>query len=140
VALFIAALLLGPNILFESLARSLAWTLHEVSPALDLDSEGEMWQAWDRLQPYAFHDDYDAAKDPIFAALNRPAGLLTQALIDRLAARRPRTAADLPNEIWARLTTIAEGTDRSYMYARVLEASRLAWLYAMNPLWSSSTC
>lgn len=87
---FIAALLAGPEVLFQDLVRPLAWTLHEVSPSLDLQGEVQMWQVWDRLRPYAFVDEDGAAKDPIFAALNRPAGLLTQALLDRLAARRPR--------------------------------------------------
>lgn len=131
---FIGALVAGPNALFESLARQLAWALHEVAPGL-LEDEAPMWQVWDRLQPYAFHDESEAAKDPIFAALNRPAGLLTQALLDRMTARRPRSAADLTDGIWTRITAIAEGVDRSYMYARVLVATRLAWLYVINPAW-----
>jgi hypothetical protein len=133
--LFIDGLLAAPDTLFESLLRQLAWALHEVAPALDLAGEGQLWKVWDRLQPYAFHDEGDAAKDPIFAALNRPAGLLTQALLDRMTARRPRTAADLPDGIWTRVTTIAEGADRSCIYARVLIASRLAWLYVINSAW-----
>ncbi len=131
----IGALVAGPNALFESLARQLAWALHEVAPGLNLEDEAPMWQVWDRRQPYAFHDESEAAKDPIFAVLNRPAGLLTQALLDRMTARRPRSAADLTDEIWTRITAIAEGVGRSYMYARVLVATRLAWLYVINPAW-----
>jgi SIR2-like domain len=133
--LFVGALLGGPNNLFESLVRQLAWALHEVAPALNLPGEGQFWQVWDQLQPFAFHEEGEAPKDPIFAALNRPAGLLTQALLDCMTGRRPRTAADLPAGIWARLTAIAEGVGRSCITARVLVATRLAWLYVINPRW-----
>src|SRR5581483_6560367 len=78
---FIDALLAGPNTLFEQLVYQLAWALREVAPGLDIESEGLLWQIWDRLQPYAFQDESDTFEaDPVSAALNKPAGLLTQAL------------------------------------------------------------
>jgi hypothetical protein len=132
----VAALLAAPEALFRQLLGTLTWLIREVSQSLAPDDESPLWQVWARLQPHAFRDDGDEPTDPVFSALNTPAGHLVQALLDRLAVRRPPTAEDVPEETWRRLTALTEGASRSFRLARILLASRLAWFHTANPAWT----
>jgi hypothetical protein len=134
--LFIVAMLQAPDSLYEKLSRQIAWLLHDVASILPQEADDEFWRAWDRAMPPALQDeDTELTQDPITRAINIPAGLLTQAMLDRLSTGRPRTAADIANSHWGRLTAIADGTTVPHTLARVLLASRLAWLYMLNPDW-----
>ncbi len=136
---FIGALLGAPHSFFEKSTRQIAWLLHEVSSSLGAEADDQFWKVWDRIQPFAFQDEGgDLAQDAVTRAINVPAGLLTQALLDRLAAGRPRSPAETSTPIWARLTVIAGGTSRAHTYARVVLASRLAWIHTLSPDWTES--
>jgi hypothetical protein len=135
-SLFIVAMLQAPDSLYEKLSRQIAWLLHDVASILPNEADDEFWRAWDRAMPPAFQDeDTELTQDPITRAINIPVGLLTQAILDRLSTGRPRTAPDIANSQWDRLTVIADGTSLPHTLARVLLASRLAWLHMLNPNW-----
>lgn len=126
----------APDALILEITSPLAWLLKDVAQSIAPTDDGPFWQVWDRLQPFAFTDDGDDPTDPVTAAINTAAGHLVQALLDRVAARRPRTSGDVPDEVWQRLTTLAEGQNRSYQFARVILSSRLAWFHSTNPAWT----
>jgi hypothetical protein len=135
-SLFIIAMLQAPDSLYEKLSREIAWLLHDVASILPQEADHEFWRAWDRAMiPALQNEDTELTQDPIGRAINTSAGLLTQAALDRLSTGRPRTAADIANSQWDRLTGIAEGTTPQHALSRVLLASRLAWLYMLNPDW-----
>ncbi len=113
----------------------LAWCLKELAEAAEADSRPLFWEVWDHLQPYAFRDAPEDVTDALTAALNTPAGYLTQALLDCVANTRPQRASDLPDDVWGRLTLLLRGNGQSFKLARVLLASRLAWFYSLNSAW-----
>ena len=133
---FIIGLLAAPDELFEKSTRQIAELLSDVSSSLGPEADAEFWEAWDRTQPFAFQgEDGELAEDPVDRAINIPAGVLTEALLDRLASKRPRSAEDISEPTWARLMAITDGTTGAHRYARVLVASRLAWLHMLNSVW-----
>jgi hypothetical protein len=133
---FIGALLSAPDSLYEQLVRPIAWLLHDVASILGTEADGDFWKLWNRVQRNAFREDEDElAKDPITRAINIPAGLLTQAILDRLAAGHPRSATEIPDTLWAKLAELSDGTSRTHTYARVVLASRLGWLHMVNAEW-----
>lgn len=125
----------APDSLIDEVLVPLAWCLKEVAEAVEEGSRPLFWKVWDRLQPCAFRDATEDGPDVLMAALNRPSGYLTQALLDFMASLQPQRASDLPEDVWARLTLLAKGEGQSYKLARVLLASRLAWLHKLNPAW-----
>jgi hypothetical protein len=133
---FIGALLSAPDALYEQLGHQIAWLLHDVASILASDADGNFWRLWNRVQPHAFRkDEAELAKDPITRAINIPAGLLTQAILDRLAVGHPRSASEIPDTLWAKLAELSDGTSRTHTYARIVLASRLAWLHTLNAEW-----
>jgi hypothetical protein len=139
---FMEAAANAPEPFYQGIARYLAWFLQDVTSRLPLELDALFWTIWDRVQPFAFAtgdgDEEGLAEDPIARAINLPSGLLAEGLLDRLAKARPRTAADVSNDGWARLTGVADGLTRSHTYARVIMAARLAWLYHLNSVWCES--
>jgi hypothetical protein len=139
---FMEAAVGAPQPLYQSAARYLAWFLQDVTSRLPPEFDVLFWTVWDRVQPFAFAEGIDdeegLAEDPIARAINLPSGLLTEALLDRLANAKPRTPTEVSNEGWARLTGIADGITRNHTYARVILAARLAWLYHLDFPWCES--
>lgn len=129
----------APDSLIEEIQATLAWHLKEISGMQEDDNSRSLfWQVWDRLQPYAFRNAPEEVTDALTAALNTPPGYLTEALLDCIANMRPKKAADLPGDVWERLTSLTEGTGQPYKLARVLLASRLAWIHSLNPQWAEN--
>ena len=138
---FMGAVLRAPEDLYKNLARYFAWLLRDLTSCLPTELDGLFWKAWDRAQKSSFEEDDDEpglAEDPIARAINLPCGLLTEALLDRLAKATPNTSTEVSNEAWARLTEIADGPTRNHTYARVILAARLAWLYQLGAGWCES--
>jgi hypothetical protein len=130
---FIRGLLAAPRSLFEDSVRQIASLLRDVSSSLEPELDTQFWEAWDRTRPFAFQgEDGELAKEPITRAINIPAGVLTEALLDRVASKRPRSVDNISEATWARLSAIADGTTPAHTYARVVVASRLTWLHVLN--------
>ncbi len=139
---FMDEMVRAPVAFYRNQTRYFAWLLRDVTSSLPSDLDAVFWMTWDRVQQFAFEADDSSetglSKDPITRAINLPSGLLAEALLDRLANARPHVAADVSNEVWIRLTGIADGETLNHTYARVILAARLAWLYQLNLLWSES--
>jgi hypothetical protein len=125
----------APDPLLDEIRVPLSWCLKELAEAPDAESRLRFWDVWDRLQPHAFRDAPEDVADMLTAALNTPSGHLTQALLDCMASTRPQRASDLSDDMWQRLTLLTTGDGQSFKLARVLLASRLAWLHGLNPTW-----
>lgn len=129
----------APDSLYESVIGPLAWCLVQVAAAPLEDEEGTFWPVWDRALHSAFaseHGEEVDPRDPLFAALNTPAGRLAEALLDRIAARKPQTGADVGPRVWERLTDLARGRGEGYVLARIILAARLSWLFQLDPAWT----
>ncbi len=129
----------SPDTLIGQLSRSLANLLGRIGKLIDKDQGEIFWRNWDRVQPFAFVDDgRGSGNDPLSAALNSAAGHMAQALIDGVITLFPQPEQKLPDEILGRLTTLSGDTSGPYQLARVILASRLAWLHAKQPAWAET--
>ncbi|HXG32875.1 MAG TPA: SIR2 family protein [Bryobacteraceae bacterium] len=130
-----ASLRQAPDELFEGIIGLLSSCLGQVAADLP-DEEAMFWAIWDRCGAVAWDKEVNRGADPVFSALNARAGRLAEVLLDRAAAKKPRSRADLAPAVWQRLTRLAEGRGPGYELARVLLAFRLAWLYELDPDWA----
>ncbi len=133
------ALSKAPDQLYVSVRAPLSHCLVDVAETLPAEEKTSFWTVWDRALRLVFDGknggQIQPPSDPLFVALNTPAGNLTQALLIRMAAEKPKTRSDVASEVWDRLTKLAEGRGEPYACARVLLASRLTWLHKLAPEW-----
>ncbi|MBM3189906.1 MAG: hypothetical protein FJZ90_14435, partial [Chloroflexi bacterium] len=129
----------APDDVVDRLTRQAArWLLH-VSESLPKEGEPTFWPLWERVAAPAFAVSEPEGTDAVTAALNAPAGHLTEALLNRISLTRPRKRDDLPPDMWARLDHLAADSGGSYPTARVLLVSRLALLHDLDAAWVQST-
>jgi hypothetical protein len=107
-------------------------------PADDAD-EGLFFQVWQMTWAASLQDGESSIvgdTKPVDAAINAPGGKLTEALLDRLWKRKPAEGLGLPDNLRRFFDTMGAGTSASNRYARVIFASRLVWLHAVDAEWS----
>jgi hypothetical protein len=97
--------------------------------------EDLLWKVWDRIQPHAFSNSKEEATDYVTSAINRPAGHLTEALLEHCFASDPKGHADISEDHWRRIRLIGEGEGISYIFGRVLLSAFLARLHVLAPVW-----
>jgi len=125
----------APDELITYVNRQLSWALMKAGESSNIDDKVYFWELWDRVQPHAYAIQPEDPRDPVSAALNSSAGNLAGALLSQVAYMKPKSRADLPDQIWRRLTLLADGASTAFLLARVLLASRLAWLHSLHPEW-----
>ena len=103
------------------------------------EAESEFWTNWDLAWEAAKADgdsnlvDHDEDYE---AAINAPGGRLAEALLDRLWARGPHAGSGLPDELTPYFTQLVDGDTLSHRFGRILLASRLFWLHAIDDDWA----
>ena len=130
----------------ESLLRMSA-LLSPVSDLVELAARSEthvvddavLCRLWDRLIEGVLCSE-DSGETPedddwIGLALNRPIGRLTTALLDILFRRGLRTGEELPRDIRERMDRLVATEPLVLRLARVVLASRLVYLFAVNSSW-----
>lgn len=139
----LAVLLLNvPDPILEAIVGPLSRCLTDVGKGLNLNSglgpEEVFWAIWDRVQPFAFKSDDNAVSDYVMAAINRPAGHMTEALLNHCMALSPKNYFDIPENHWRRFRLIGEEASMPYTLARVLLAAYLSWLHRLDSAWVES--
>jgi hypothetical protein len=120
---------------------------------LPAEQEEVFWQLWDRVAPVAFTDAEKRVEAPseeadetvptlrdndaVTAAINDPAGILTQSLLHRLDVRKPRVGDGLPLPVRERLTEITDGSGRGHRLGRVVLARSLPVVHAIDSDWTA---
>ena len=82
----------------------------------------------------------DEKVDPsnaVSTAINHPAGVLVEPMSDRLWAKKPQADDGIPQNLATLFGRIAEGSEAKHFLARVILASRLFNLFALDPDWCS---
>lgn len=74
--------------------------------------------------------------DAVTKAINHPAGYLAEALLRRLWERNPQTGDKLPGDLRPRFDAIAATPGYGGYLGRVILASRLPNLFALDPDWT----
>lgn len=77
--------------------------------------------------------------NPVEEALNAPMGDLAAALLARLFRRAPKPGGGIPRNLIGRFNIMWAGSASVYRLGRVIIASRLLWLYRIDPNWVTET-
>jgi hypothetical protein len=102
-------------------------------------SEERFLQLWDRLADTCMREapeDPPEKDDWVGRAINRPIGRLTTALLNVMFKRGLKAGAGLPEVFKVRLNRLATDQPDSLRLARVILASRLLYLFAIDPAWT----
>lgn len=101
------------------------------------------WPLFDRALEAASAEAPDevgnemAARDWVTAAVNHSLGKIATAFINALFAGRPRVGEGLPDAFAPRADLLASPKHANHRVARVIFASRISYLYAVDPEWTA---
>ena len=104
-------------------------------------SDAAFWRLWDRLFDGCLVEgpEDDPEKDKwIERAINRPIGRLTTALLDLMFRRGLKAGEGFPADFQDRLEKLVEAQPVQLRLARVILASRLVYLFAVDPAWAAA--
>lgn len=104
------------------------------------------WALFDRAMAAAgaepiddeHHDEHNQ-RDWVSEAVNRSLGRIATAFVNALFARRPRVGVGLPADLTQRATRLMAPDKPSHRLARAIGASRVSYLYAIDPEWTTAT-
>lgn len=80
--------------------------------------------------------DANHPKDWVSKAVNCSLGRIATAYVNALFARRPHVAESLPRDLAQRATDLMSPDKPNHRPARVIGASRISYLYAIDPNWT----
>lgn len=101
------------------------------------DAGDEFWRAFDLLWRQAMqHSVHKAEALDVDTAINHPVGRLTEALFDRLWAKKLHEAAGLPERERVYLQACIDTDSPQALLARIIIASRLAGAHFLDPQWT----
>lgn len=123
------------------ISRAIADALESAtSSELFRPDDEAFWLAFDRVLPAVAADpsnqDQPEGDDWVSLAINRSMGSLATALLNALFSRRMRVGDGMPAEVRERFSTLLSPAELSHRPARVVAASRLSYLFAIDPEWT----
>ena len=128
--------------LLGKLVRSLAFWIQEWAQHAGLDVGPRFLDLWDLLQEAAGGGDAPPQMgDAVNTALNSPAGILTEALLQWGWSGEPSAGQTLVvacPKLVPRPTRLAGGNGASHTYARIILGMWLQPLYAVDPDWTGA--
>lgn len=139
----IALLAKVPDELFarREFANAVADVLQAASGAISSDElAGSFWELFDRTLPHVGHDGPDEdgeREDWVGFAINDPMGYLAQAFFGAMFARRLKVGEGIPPDLAGRLDALVAPQLESHRAARVIASSRLSYLFAIDPDWTT---
>jgi hypothetical protein len=108
------------------------------APAV-LTGDDPFWRLFDRTLSTVGRDqsnsDEPTEGDWVSLAINRSMGRLATAFFDALFGRELRVRSGIPRDLQPRLETLISPGERQNRLARVIAASRLSYLFAVDPEW-----
>ena len=111
----------------------------ELGPSLNR----RYWKLWDRMWSLSENQGDAGGGDfedrAVTAAINHPAGYLTEALFKRLWERDPQAGDLIPNDLQPRFDRIVVGHGYGAYLGRVILTSRLSNLFALDPNWTEES-
>jgi hypothetical protein len=102
-------------------------------------SEDRFLRLWDRLIGACLTEEIEPAPkdhDWVGRAINRPIGRLTETLLNLIFRRGLKAGAGLPDIFRQRLDRITANGPDNLRLARTILASRLPYLFAVDPAWT----
>jgi hypothetical protein len=135
----------NPILLSVPRVSSAASNLLEVAASDKASSEvdtNQFWHAFDLVVAAAAQDASNADRpdqgDWVSLAINRSLGTLATTLLSVLFSRRLLVGAGIPADLLARFIALLSLNNHAHRPARVIAASRLSYLFAVDPEFSQS--
>lgn len=136
-----------PAALFENpdVVRGAAQLLEVKSRSLHDGGEPDgFWELFDRTVLAAgdevSNEEPSAApgyRDWVDEAINLPLGQIATAFVNALFARRPKVGAGLPDDLINHANLLMSPGQERHRFARTVGASRLSYLFAIDPEWTT---
>ena len=126
----------APDELYEGIASAFADIVKGLASAYETDREPEIAVLWERawkIPGKRAPADLTVAVEPLDQALNDPAGKLADAALARLRKYQPKVGEGLPEPLRPYFDAIAR--DPGGHFGRVMLATRLYYLFAIDPEW-----
>ncbi|MCY3761603.1 MAG: SIR2 family protein [Gemmatimonadetes bacterium] len=127
----------APHALFNELGSAAAEFVTKLADECGVDREEEFgllwskaWNGMGEVEPQTA-----ALKDPLTDALNHPAGKLAEAALDRMRKYEPAVGAGIPEVLRSYFDAV--GKDPRGHLGRVMLATRLRYLFAVDPDWTA---
>ena len=127
----------APSALFNEVGSAAAQFVTRLAEECGIDREEEfglLWsKAWNGMGEV--EPGTAALKDPLTDALNHPAGKLAEAALDRMRKYEPAVGEGIPEALRPYFDAI--GDDPGGHLGRVMLATRLHYLFAIDPGWTT---
>ena len=111
------------------------------------DEPAVFWALFDRALAAADKETLDheqvdenarVRRNWVSDAINRSLGRIATAMINMLFGRRPKVGDGIPADLKPRLDALMTPSDPRHRFARVIGASRVSYLYAIDPEWTQA--
>ncbi len=116
------------------------YLLQTYSKNLPCDADSSFFSVWDHVYDAVSDDPENGQADhALIAAINSQTGILAQAALDRLWKHEPQRRVGLDTispDVKARLTILSKSLPPGSVHARVVLASALQPLFAIDPKWT----
>ena len=120
---------------------AIAWWTRKASKVINPNNDEEtyFWRIANRLIDNAAIEEFDDDSDIINVAINRPVGILTEAVIDRFTQCKLEADEGIPEpEYLAMVTRIMTEDKGVCLLGRVILSSRLQYFYAIDNEWTTA--
>ena len=127
----------APDRIFKETGSAMGGFINILSKEYDKDREEEYGILWDKAWNSKGEGERVVPKiqDPLTAALNHPAGKLAEAALTRLGKYEQKSGEKLPELVRSYFNAICNDTDGRL--GRVMLATRLHYLFAIDPEWTT---
>jgi len=137
-----AILTLHDQCLIQDLWGATRWLRSATPDYVSVVTSTAWWAIWDRLWALCLINTIDEAIQDngerwVGAAINNPAGILTETFLAHLWSQKFETGSSLPNEYVTRFNSMLDGDSYAHKLTRVILASRLPQLFKLDPTWAS---
>ena len=107
-------------------------------------STPDFWRVFDRALPSVARLPANAEEPQrpgewVSLAINRPLGHLANAFFDAMFGRGLKVGQGIPEDLRARLQQLVRPGERAHRLARVVAASRLSYLFAVDSDWTNQS-
>ena len=134
---YIARLLAAaPDKLFADVGSAAADFVKDLAREYGTERERELGTLWEKAWSGAGKSlpEMGGRGDPLTAALNHSAGKLAEAALSRVGKYEPKIGAGIPGPVLPYFNTIGEDPDG--LLGRVMLATRLHFLFTIDPDWT----
>ena len=127
----------APQELFNEIGSAAAGFVNRIAEEYGTEREAEFRVLWTKAWTCKGQGEQQTVNmgEPLTDALNHPAGKLAEAALTRLQKYEPRTGEGI--SVGVRPYFEAIGKDRDWYLGRVMLATRLYYLFAIDPDWAT---